>query len=402
MKFENFLTPVFCKEENSTYLLNPILSTPVGNDFSISDGTTSLSWREFENLDPKNKTNPKYSFKIVFNTSNHSILREIGKDSLKDFSTELFLEDKAIKRGVLLRQILSEMKPYKTTFFDKIWSKYFGNNSDSSIYNDYIIRWVESKSSQIYLLNQKNIDGSGMQLAFFADATFFAPEKKMLVKSDNKILNINNTNEEFHSQDYSKNKNYFFIGFSNSNKLLSLDQINDNIEKANLGSNNHLLSFEYPSYYSLESGINKKTRIGNGEIRFLKNNFESGDTLMRTNEGFFFNDNVKSNKNTSIDAYLSYKVGSPGDTLNYQLVNFSSNKPTQSKWYNQNGQNEFVLNSEGGMKWLFEIKDFSENGFAFNSLLIYLATIIATMLFLAIFFPSMELRRIETPILIVA
>jgi hypothetical protein len=390
MEFKHFLTPVFCKEGKSTFLLNPIFNTPVGNDFSINDNYTSLTWSDFENHDPDNSIDPEYSFKITFKTRNKALLRELGEEKNASFTTSLSLPKKEIKRGMLLRALISEMKSEKS------------EKSDSSDFNDLIVKWIESKSPNVYLLNVKNGSTNGMQLSFFASSEFFLPEKHMEVKSRNSILSINDYNVEFNGIDNDENYKHFFVGFSNANKLLGLQKTKDQNEINNLEENTCLLTFDYPSYYSLESNVNRNSIIGNGEIRFLKNNFGSGDSLMRAEEGFFFHDNVKTNANTAVDAYISYFIGKPGDSLKYKLVNFSSNTGFKNAWFNENGQNEFVLNSAGDLKWLFEINDFSDSGFSYNKLLTYLGIIMLFFITLVIFFPSLLLRRIEVPILLIA
>lgn len=184
----------------------------------------------------------------------------------------------------------------------------------------------------------------------------------------------------------------FYIGITNFRKQLSVKTFNPQSYPQSLPFK-YELAFDYPNTYMLKSP--GKQEAGNKNIRFITNDL---DKIIEgeLKEGFLFN-TYNLLTNTPINGALDYFAGKPNSALH---LNISDNH------YNATQQQLAVANftlatQDKSSQYLFNIRDFSQNGFSTEKSVSYLAIIFLAFVILTTFFPGKKLERIEPIILMV-
>lgn len=184
----------------------------------------------------------------------------------------------------------------------------------------------------------------------------------------------------------------FYIGFSNHRKQLYIDRF-DASGYPQSRKMDAALYFDYPNTYMLRSP--GKQEAGNKNIRFITNDFEQiiGNDLK---EGFLFN-TYQLVTATPVNGSIDYFSGQPNTAIELNVADFNASSASI-----QVTDRKFaLLTKDQKAQYLFQLRDFSDNGFSTEKSIFYLGLIFASFVILQVFFPGKKLERIEPIILMV-
>ncbi len=345
LRSQRFLEPVFVFDGNKNYLpINPVFKENVSKGFIVSNATNVLEVEQ--NTGKKDSV----SYKVRIKCSDVELLREFGEKGV--FTDEITISDKIIKKGKSLYAAFIENKAFTS---DKPKSK-------------QILEAMLQKMGRIYLLNDFN-DGQFL----FPSGSFFDENYKLVVGGKQ-------VSAQFASEYSLQPKQQFFVGFYNQSQKRYFDATEEG---------GAALYFEHPRLYSLASQT-EKPYVGNTEIRFLQNHYSQlpGQNLK---EGFLFGSDYREATSNFFSGNLLYTIDKPGVAPKFEFYDINSHILTPSTV-----DKGFVLESQSkGLKWLFQIKDLSANGFSLGSNLLYLSLIFLGLLFTILLNANQRFSRLE-------
>lgn len=184
----------------------------------------------------------------------------------------------------------------------------------------------------------------------------------------------------------------FYIGFNNYRKQLFIDRY----DAANYQSDKRFttaLYFDYPNTYMLKSPGAQEA--GNKNIRFVTNDLNKIiDNDLK--EGFLFNTYQLATQ-TPINGSIDYFAGQPNTALHINVADFNASSASEQI----SNQKFTLLTKDQQQQYLFQLRDFSDNGFCTEKNIFYLGLIFLSFVLLQLFFPGKKLERIEPIILMV-
>ena len=188
------------------------------------------------------------------------------------------------------------------------------------------------------------------------------------------------------------NNEHFFIGFGNQRKQLyvaAFDASGYSLAKPFP----HALYFDYPNTYMLSSP--GKQEAGNKNTRFITNDL---DRIIDNDwkEGFLFS-TYQLTTPTSVNGNLDYFSGQPNTALELSVADFNASAAAMQVSH----QKFSLLTADKNCQYLFQVRDFSDNGFSTEKSVLYLGIIFLAFMVLLVFFPGENLARIEPIILMV-
>jgi hypothetical protein len=367
--FSNFFQPVIAlNEDGKSVLLNKIFDADVSQNFSISNDKNKLqvSIQEKENnilsrLFGAPQSEAKYSVKV--SSSDAAILDELNLKA--PFSDEIIIEAHPLQKGMNL--------------FNLLLDNFSFSSSQPETYQ--VLEGILRELGATYLLASHNGTEKGYMI--FPDKSFFDNRYELYLNSAKVPARlINSATIKFETP--------FYIGFNNQKKLLHLA----NIDKQNYSGQTGFspaIVFDYPNTYMLKSpGAQSR---GDKNIRFVTNNF---DNIISSNlqEGFHFTTyNLRLKE--SINGILDYITGGPNTPLAVGITdnNIGSKHQTVTS-------NKFALQSDNSnIQYLFDIRDFSQNGFSVHKTILYLGLTYLAFIILTTFFGGRKIDRIEPIVL---
>jgi len=179
----------------------------------------------------------------------------------------------------------------------------------------------------------------------------------------------------------------FYIGFHNLQEKAYLGTINT-AEYGDKSGEAVALLFDYPPAYLLSSPAERQV-AGNKNLRFIANN---NDDILASDlrEGFYFH-NYGLNTTYPVMGTMDYLSQKPNVPMRFGIADNNRNGA-----YHTVDNNRFSLqSSEPGVRYLFSVRDYSDNGFHYGKLILFSALIYISLLLVLIFFPGRNLVRIE-------
>lgn len=369
LTFNNFYQPVIAlNEEGKGVLLNKIYDTDVTKSFAVKNPKNSLQVEieEKENnffyrIFGAPKWEAKYTVKVQSNDI--AILEELNLNA--PFSDEIVIEAHPLEKGMNL--------------FNLLLDNFSFTSSQAETYQ--VLEGILRELGETYLLASYN--GTQKTYTLFPDKAFFDNNYELL-SNNNRVAarKTNTSNISFETP--------FYIGFNNQKKLLHLTNI-DQATYSNQTGSSPALVFDYPNTYMLKSpGAQSR---GDKNIRFVTNNFDNiiGNNLQ---EGFHFTTyNLRLKE--SIDGTLDYITGGPNTPLAVGITDNNRGSKHQTIT-----NNKFVLESKNSqIKYIFDIRDFSQNGFSVHKTIFYLGITYIAFVLLTTLFGGRKIDRIEPVIL---
>jgi hypothetical protein len=369
LNFSNFYEPVFAQTEDEK------IYTPVNNifpqlftkTFTLSNGRNSIivnisagSSGLFDFLKPGRKKKIIYDLTI---SSSDPALAEEERIALP-FSDHIKIEDRELTEGKSLFNLFLNSKNFTT-----------GKNETYAVLS-YMLRQMgetyllanytnkETKAYSIFPSRDFMVNGYSLQ----ADG-----QKAQPVLENTYTINFNRK---------------LYVGFHNVQQKAFLATVNNADYGLSKSGSKAAFIFDYPPAYLLSSPSDKQ-QTGNKNLRFISNN---NDDIIQSDlrEGFYFK---------TYDLSTPYRISGNIDYLSQQPnVPLTSGVSDNNKRniYQTVNQGRFGLQStDGGVQYLFTIRDYSQNGFHFSKLILFAALIYLGMLALLIFFPGKNLVRIE-------
>jgi hypothetical protein len=369
LHFSNFYEPVFAATETSKVFtpVNNIFPQLFQKEFSISNGINTIKvalqvspkgFFSFLNSDKKAKV--IYDIQI---TSKDGRLADEQNIQLP-YTDHLHIEEPELTEGKSLYNLLLNSKSFNS---DKNESYAVLEFMLRQLGDSYLLMNYTADDKKGYsIFPSRDFILNGYHLK--ADGTDVAPDFKAS-----------------HDMPFDKE---FYIGFHNTQAKNYIASINNVDYGINASGNSIAFMYNYPASYLLSSPANSQ-QAGNKNLRFVSNN---NDDIIASDlrEGFYFNNNGLQTGGR-ISGNIDYLSQAPNVPLKIGVVDNNRNNV-----YQEIDNRQFHLNStNAGEKYLFSIRDFSQNGFHFHKLVLFAALIYLGMLAILIFFPGRNLVRIE-------
>lgn len=369
VNFSNFYQPVFIETgEDRIYTpVNNIFPQLFTQSFKISNGSNTLAVSiskqpgglfDFLSSDK----GPRIIYNIDLNSNDAAMAAEnnIGLP----FSDHIVIEERALNEGKSLYNLFLNSRNMTT-----------GKNESYAVL-EYILRQL----GETYLLiNHRAAEDKAYSL--FPSAEFIQNGYRLTADGNPAAAQINNKAEV----PFGKK---LYIGFHNVQEKIYLATINNAEYDMSKAGNNAALIFDYPPAYLLSSPSDKQ-QVGNKNLRFIANNNDDiiGSDLR---EGFYFK-NYGLNTPYTIKGNIDYLSQRPNVPLSFGVSD--NNKRSI---YQKIDNNKFSLqSSDPGVQYLFNIRDYADNGFHFSKLILFAGLVYIGMLLVLIFFPGKNLVRIE-------
>ncbi len=370
ISFNNFFLPVikYNYEQEDIQLLNRIFDADVNQGFELKNANNSIQVKienTTNNIFKRFLGNPKEetTYQLSIHSSDRDILDDLNLKS--PFTDQVILKDKSLKSGISLFNLFLDNSNFKST-----------KNETYQVLEQILLELGDT-----YLMVNKN--GKNKTLVLFPDKLLFDNNYQLYVNQNKVTSNVN-----YHTKLALNDK--FYIGFNNHKKLLHIDAIDKGIyEKVN--KNSLVLTFDYPNTYMLKSPSEQVK--GTKNIRFITNDFNEIINTT-TSEGFYFttyNLQIKE----AISGTIDYVTGAPNVPLVLGVTdNNAGNNHFEAK------DNKFSLaSSDKNISYLYEVRDFSKNGFALHKTLLWLGLTYIAFVILSLFFGGKKIDRIEPIIL---
>lgn len=349
LETKNYFQPIFVESaENRYHLLNRIYDKPIQHNFSIDNGKTRIS------IDLQKESNWWKNLIGQKPTTLYQVNIETIESELTGEQT-LRIKDAFSFRGPALRE---GMSLYDIMFEQEMLSEPGANAMQ-------VLQDIVQQIGKSYLLV-----GDDNKLYFFPEKSFIEQGFKLSIDGQEVAAHPSGQYELQYDQ-------YFYIGFHNRREKMQVS----------LQNKQTALVFDYAPKYWLSVPAEQQI-LHTQNFFFLTNDF---DQVIdgKGKEGFYFN-NFGLMTDATFDGRLSFVIGKPSEPLSCSVQDLSSKNIDTSNELN------FILQSnQPGIKFSFEIRDFSKNGFSFEKMLLYAGIIYLGFIIMLVFFPGKDLARIE-------
>ncbi len=371
LQFNHFCTPVFrinSEPDNSPVLINPTWKAAISNGFSISNGTSSLRWMNFES-----KQNDRYAMDIIFCTNDSILLEANSRKRIVD----TFHIDAKIKKGLSLIDLFQTTDRHLKENDEDFSS--FSKAESSLLINGVVYQWLNSIGKlEIIASSQSNKDKKSL---------FLQPSAKVLEQGYQCDVQGNRVPIAISQSFIFSWSDKFYVGLGKSEYPFQIIQNSLDQPKP------HLLSFYgeqnlIPFYFVPANKLIRGQKI----LRFLKNAPDLGDTSLQLNEGFVFQKRMKNNIQTQVKGGLI--------EIESDLTGIPLKWRSSFEKYNF-GPGDFTLKSySDNLLWYYRITDLSDNWYKFDIVKYFLFFVIVIMIVIVFYFPSQTNILIETPLFI--
>lgn len=366
LDFSNFYRPVFVQTEEEQ------LYTPANNIFPKLFRSGFRLYNGSGSLDVKIGEGSKGFFdflkggsKVVYDiqvSCNDAAMRDELNIAIP-FSDRIRVEEAAMHEGKSLYNLFLNSRGLS------------GGRNETYAVLEYVLRQM----GESYLLVNHTTDGESYSIFPSADLIL---NGYRLEADGSQVAPL------LHNQTTIPAGKKFYTGFHNLQEKLYLSAL-DGAEYGIAGrSGGMALVFDYPPAYLLSSPAENQ-QSGNKNLRFIANNEEDiiGSELR---EGFYFN-NYDLHTDYTVRGSIDYLTQQPNVPLSYAI---SDNN--RGNVYRKAEGNRFSLqSSDPDIQYLFTIRDYSENGFRFNRLILFAGLIYVGMMIVLLYFPGKNLVRIE-------
>lgn len=364
LQFSNFFEPVFYQpaEEQPYTPINNVFPAAITTEFTISNGANSIAVAmspQSSGLFGMGRNKISYTIKVSSNDAQFAVDENIKLP----FEDNITIVDGELKEGKSLYNL----------FLDN--QQEFSGKGETI----HVLDLILAQLGETYLL--ANYKGEAKTYSVFPAASFIDNGYKLSVGGTNIAPQFNI------SQPIAANQK-FYIGFHNLNEKAFVTFVDNAAYGIAKTGTTAAFMFDYAPVYWLSSPSENQS-TGNKNLRFIANN--NDDVLANDlKEGFLFN-NYGLASGARVSGNIDYLSGAPADSLS---VGISDNNRQNS--YHKISNNKFSLTaSDAGLHYLFQLRDFSDNGFSHNKLLLFSALVYLSMLVVLIFFPGKNLVRIE-------
>lgn len=353
---QNYFHPIFAEgtEEGQYQLVNKIYPRRITRNFTFSNGKTYVSidirknhswWKKLLGRSPK----AEYHVRI------ESLESELFGEQIARIKDEFTFRGPWLKEGMSLYDVMFEQEIIQAPGAEAM----------------QVLQDMMQQIGQSYLIADRTGE----------EGFYFFPERAFLdngfqLSIDGKEVAAQTSNEH----QIGKGQ-YFYMGFHNHKEKMKVED--DPAEQAG----KTMLVFDHSPKYWL-SVPSEQQVLNNKSLAFLTNDF---DRVIdgKGKEGFYFN-NFGLMTDALFEARMNYLIGKPTDPLMFSVQDLRT----------IDGKNisspEFVLQtSDPSVQFAFEIRDFSDNGFSFDKMLIYAALVYIGFVLVLVFFPGKDLGRIE-------
>jgi cell division protein FtsI/penicillin-binding protein 2 len=364
LSFTDFFEPVFYQPAPDVPFtpINNIFPASITQQFTISNGINTVA----VTMQPQSSGIFGLGRERVLYTINLSCKDatfEADENVKLPFEDRIAVIDDALKEGKSLYSLFLENEPVE-----------IGKEEST-----HVLDLILTQLGETYLL--ANYEGTQKTLSIFPSTHFFENGYKLYIGAEQIA-------PKTHVQAQVEAEKPFYIGFHNLNEKAFISFIDNAAYGIASSGNRPAFMFDYPPVYWLSSPSDKQ-QVGNKNLRFIANN--NDDVLSNDlKEGFLFN-NYRLNSGARISGNIDYLSGRPADSLSIGVVDNN-----RSKGYTKVTNGHFSLKAaEGGQHFLFGLRDFSDNGFSYNRLLLFAALMYIGMVLVLVFFPGKNLVRVE-------
>jgi hypothetical protein len=372
LQFSNFFEPVMAQlEDGAPYTpINNIFPTPFQQSFTLSNGLSTINVQ----IAPDDKTSildfirPNRRKDVVYTIQLHSkdpVLSELENVAIP-YTDNITLNASSIKEGQLLYTLLLNSRNFKAT------------KNESYAVLDYILR----EMGNTYIL--ANYSKGEKKYTLFPAAALL--QKGYQMKADGA-----NVTAQLQPKYVIAKEQKFYIGFHNVREKLFFNDVALQDYGYTKAAQSVALYFDYPPTYLLKSPSTLQ-HAGDKNIRFVTND---KNQLLATDlkEGFLFN-NYGMQARAAISATIDYTTQAPNVPLDVNVADNNRN----SLYHKVKGKQFYLQSQQAGIQYLFNVRDFSDNGFRYSKLMFLAGVLYLSMLAVLVFFPGRQLVRIE-PIL---
>ncbi len=337
----SYFAPIFYKHhrENREDIyapLNNVFPAPITNNFTIVTRKDSLQCYLIEDV----KNTVRYYFSITVDKK--SPLAIFDRTQNRTFKDSFYIEHNALQKGINL--------------YDLLINSDFNYIDSSSL--TYVIplldQFLGDLGSTLLLVNYD--DKNQRYLTLFPSSRFISTSSKFIISGKEVQPDISKTYELAYDKP-------FFIGFYYSINRMKFTRIAD----SNNDGYKYTLKIDHPDYYPLSA--KNDSSYGMNQLLFIHNHY-SQIRDKEIKDGFLFHDNLRNAKCNFIDGTLAYNINRPYTPLNQNISDHNGNTNTKAQLFG-------LVSNDNKYRWEFEIKNFSDTHFTFDSIFIYL-----TLLFL--------------------
>lgn len=368
VSFSGFYQPVFIEtgEEGRYTPLNNIFPQLFLKSFSLGNGINTLAVR-INSREPgffsflQGRKKPGVTYEIDLSCSDPAIAAELNIQL--PYSDRVLIEDRELQEGKSLYNLFLNSRNLNS------------GKDESYAVLEYMLRQLGNS----YLL--VNYSATGKAYSLFPDRAFI--QNGYRLTADGQAIPAQTSLKA--PVPFGRN---FYVGFHNTREKLSLGTVDDAEYGMGKSGSSTALLFDYPPAYLLSSPSEQQV-AGNKNLRFIASDNEDiiGSDLR---EGFYIN---------NYGLHTSYRIRGNMDYLSQQPnvpFSFGISDNNRSNLYQRVANGKFSLqSSDKGVKYLFSVRDYSDNGFRYSNLVLFAALIYLSMLLVLIFFPGKNLVRIE-------
>lgn len=369
LSFDRYFEPVFSRAnaQESFRPINAIFPTPIQNSFAIENDSISLFCNNIETKDEgflfKKKLRKVYHISI--RCSAKSILRQLNIQTT--YEDEIEVKDWPIEKGKSFYSLLIEN------------DNFVSNKAQSK----QVVERILQTTGELYLLASPNPKNEEKSITVFPTNDFFRNRFTLRIDGSRQAPELQST-ASIEAGDK------FFVGFYNSRKQYFFSMLDKSLYPKS--SRTGVLNFDFPQYFAL-SAQKDGAEIGTKQIRFLDNHYTQ---LLNSSlkEGFLFHEDLRNARSNIFSATMIYTLNPTGVGFSGEVTdNFRNDQ--QSETFDKH----FSLQSQNAeYEWLFQIRDFSDNGFSLNHNLLYLSVLFLLFIFTLLFNANYGLERIEAVI----
>ncbi|HTO14512.1 MAG TPA: hypothetical protein VLZ83_02025 [Edaphocola sp.] len=367
--FNSFFQPLTqYNKDKDVQLLNRIFDVSVTDGFELKNGKNEIKVNIIHSKNNILKrlfgnSEEETEYDITIHSIDKEILDELNLKA--PFTDQVIIKNTSLKTGMSLFNLFLDNKEFKS--------------SKNETYQ--VLEQILLELGDTYLLVNKKENIKTLNLF---------PDKSLLDNRYQLFVNQKNISPQLSFSSNISLEDKFYIGFNNHKKLLHLSNLDIN-QYDKINKKSFVLIFDYANTYMLRSpGLQAR---GDKNIRFITNNYDEVVNTT-TQEGFYFTSyNLKLDE--SINGAIDYVTGGPNTPFLVGVTdNNANNKHFDAK------ENKFSLqSSDKNIHYLFDVKDFSQNGFSLAKTILWLSITYIAFIVLSVFFGGKKIDRVESVIL---
>lgn len=352
IKTQDYFQPIFVEKESEGYqLLNKIFDAPIRNNFTLDNGKTRISigiskehnwWRKLWGKQAR----------ALYKVSIESSESELGGAAPLHTKDQFSFRGPWLQEGMSLYNIMFEQQMIQAPGAAAM----------------QVLQDMMQQIGRSYLLAGE-VQGEQV-LYFFPEKEFVLQGYKLFVDGAEVQPKVSGT--------YTLPERFFYLGFHNQREKMKI-LAGDGGEA--------MLVFDHAPRYWLSVPAEQQV-LNSQNVFFLTNDF---DRVIdgKGKEGFYFN-NFGLMTDASFEGRLNFAIGKPTEALQHAVQDLNGSHTEVKE------ELDFILNSDrDGIRFGFEIRNFADNGFAFEKLLWYAGMVYLGFVALIVFFPGKDLARIE-------